>query len=245
MYGNNIYLADGTEFEVELFNPSDETLGVKFKMNGKYISDNHLVLYPGKRMHLDRHLNEAKKFKYVTYTVEDTKESRDAMAKNGLVEVEFYREYQEPRTQNAAQGIRGYFTSTNLNSDTLNINNSTGYCNLSNTNSLYGYPNNAQAPIGLSGHTGPVGTPGISLSDVTEKNEVETGMVNKGTASSTAFTSVDMAFEVLSVSWKTFKILPLSQKPIEAKDLIIYCTVCQKKARKGDTYCAGCGHKHE
>ena len=36
-FGNKVYLSDKTNFEIELFNPTQFKYGVKFKMNGKYI----------------------------------------------------------------------------------------------------------------------------------------------------------------------------------------------------------------
>ena len=90
---NVVYLEDLTEFQLELFNPTQKKLLAKIKMNGDYISKNGIVLKPGQRVFIDRYLDEAKKFKYETYKVEKTQETESAIAKNGLIEVEFYQEY--------------------------------------------------------------------------------------------------------------------------------------------------------
>lgn len=91
-FGSNVYMADESEFEIEMFNPSTETLGARIKINGRYISESIFVLYPGQRMLLDRFLDDANKFKFKTYTVSNTKEAKEAIVDNGNVQVEFYRE---------------------------------------------------------------------------------------------------------------------------------------------------------
>ena len=74
-------------------------------------------------------------------------------------------------------------------------------------------------------------------------DSLETGIIGKGDKSDTEFTDVDVDFESYTFCKVNFQILPLSQKPIEAKDLIVHCTSCGKKAKKHHRYCAGCGHK--
>jgi rRNA maturation endonuclease Nob1 len=40
-----------------------------------------------------------------------------------------------------------------------------------------------------------------------------------------------------------YKILPMSSKPIEGKDLKKYCTECGKKVKETFKFCPSCGTK--
>lgn len=295
IYGSNAYMPDNTEFELEIFNPSNETIGVMFKMNGKYIADSHLIIYPGKRITLDRFLNDNNKFKFQTYTVEDTTESKSAVAMNGAVQIEFYREH-ENNTVDLNKQLRlnpitfcdGSF-GQKPNSIFFNSGSTAGgiYPGTTLTNTM---GDNHTLTNGITGqshdgvtanyvHTGGLETPGTittttnngsdvlycvnanTFSDINfnindyklkadwldEKTEkpadIETGMINKGGKSDMEFTEVDMLFESSYVLMKSYKILPLSQKPFETKDLIRSCTKCKKKAKKEHKFCSDCGTK--
>lgn len=87
-----VYLKDGQEFQIELFNPTQTRYLVKFKINGNYQADRGLILNPGQRYFLDRFIDDDKKLAFSTYEVEDTKVAKKAIEKNGLLEVEFYAE---------------------------------------------------------------------------------------------------------------------------------------------------------
>ncbi len=87
-----VYLDDGQEFEIELHNPLTECVLCDIKLNGQSISKNGLVLRPGQRFYLDCFIDDKKKFVFNTYEVENTIEASDSIAKNGLLEVFFYKE---------------------------------------------------------------------------------------------------------------------------------------------------------
>jgi hypothetical protein len=55
-----VYLPKSTEFEIELHNPTQETVLCKIKFNKKDTSGEGLVLRPGQRVFLERYLNEDK-----------------------------------------------------------------------------------------------------------------------------------------------------------------------------------------
>ena len=91
--GKFVYLQSEQEFEIELFNPTSQTVLAKIKMNGKLISTSGIVLRPGERVFLDRFLDTPEKFKFDTYEVSGNNSSvQKAIAKNGLVQVDFYNE---------------------------------------------------------------------------------------------------------------------------------------------------------
>jgi hypothetical protein len=113
------YLKDGTEFQLELFNPTTDVILAKIEINNKLISQSGLILKPGQRVFLERYLDAAKKFKFETYEVSNTEESKAAIANNGDLKVLFYKESQAP-VQNPIiswpQDNRRYFTDQNIKS---------------------------------------------------------------------------------------------------------------------------------
>jgi len=88
-----IYLEDGQEFQIELSNKSQSTYLAKIKLNGNYISESGIVLRPGEHVFLERYLDNNKKFKFSTYNVKDTEANKIAIENNGIVEIEYYKEY--------------------------------------------------------------------------------------------------------------------------------------------------------
>lgn len=87
-----VYLSKQTEFQIELFNPTTESVLAKITLNGNVISQGGLVLNPGQRVFLDRYLDVAKKFLFDTYEVSNTEEVKEAIVNNGDFKVQFYRE---------------------------------------------------------------------------------------------------------------------------------------------------------
>jgi hypothetical protein len=66
-YESSVYLKDGQQFELEIFNPHQFKVLAKISINGKEISQAGLVIRPGQRIYLERYLDIAKKFKFETY----------------------------------------------------------------------------------------------------------------------------------------------------------------------------------
>ena len=89
-----VYMNNGDEFQIQLFNPEQETIGAEVSINGKVIPG-ILVIRPGERIWLERYLTEQSKFKFTTYEVDDPDEDSSvarAIANNGTIEIKFYRE---------------------------------------------------------------------------------------------------------------------------------------------------------
>ena len=103
------YLQNGQAFQIELFNPTTDSILAKITLNGNVISQGGLVLNPGQRVFLDRYLDVAKKFLFDTYEVANTKEVKEAIVNNGDFKVEFYREL-KPRPRNPMIQITGLGT---------------------------------------------------------------------------------------------------------------------------------------
>jgi hypothetical protein len=90
--GDKIYLDNGQEFEIEIFNPLTESVLADIRLNGNSISKTGLVVRPGQRVYLDCFVDDRKKFIFQTYEVDGSQESIEAIADNGLMEVFFYKE---------------------------------------------------------------------------------------------------------------------------------------------------------
>ena len=87
-----VYLKNGTEFQLQLFNPLTFTICADIYINDEKIP-NSLVIKPGQRVWLERYLDRAKKFLYETYEVENGNVAVEAAIKNnGLIKVKFYKE---------------------------------------------------------------------------------------------------------------------------------------------------------
>jgi hypothetical protein len=92
--GNNVYLNDGDNFELRFFNPLPEKIGVEINFNGITKGDGYLVLNPGQDLILDRFLDEQRKMLFETYVINgDNKEAVEAIAKNGIITFNFYKEH--------------------------------------------------------------------------------------------------------------------------------------------------------
>lgn len=227
--GNKVYLTNGNEFQIEMFNPNTFTYGVKIKINGEYISNSKLVLYPGQRLKLDRYLDENKKFVFTTYEVEDTKQVSEAIINNGFIELEFYKERKKipkflPQTYT-------YFDQSykSLNNDIIGQSTYNTFCSLDNLDTnIKSFDDNSILK---------------NMEESILREVKETGIIGKGSKSETEFKDVDINFENTYDQMVHFHILPLSQKPIEAKDLVKHCVECGKKAKKDWKHCSNCGTK--
>jgi len=232
-FGENVYLKDGSEFEVELYNPSKKTVLSKIKINGEFINGGGIILRPGERVFLERYIDTPNKFKFETYSVDNSTETKNAIANNGDVEVLFYDEQQEIESR---LGDIWYGTTT-----------STG--NLSNN--VYGttttYVNYSSDVIGLNinldNSINQNRVHDINLNNVSSKS-IETGRVEKGSESNQTFKSVNKNFNFWTVSTSVWKILPESQKPVELRDLVDRCPKCSTKIKKSSwKFCPECGEE--
>lgn len=227
-----VYLNAG-EFAIEMFNKSQVTLGAKIKLNGKYISTSHLILYPGQRLVLDRYIDTKDKFKFTVYNVDSNNSVvEQAIKNNGELEIEFYQEFIEPPQT---------YTLFNSNLGTINTENNNFYCNTLT---------DAAGPIGTTTVANSYGNSTLTSSlDAGErryaKSTKETGLVEKGSQSQQDLTYVNKTFNTWTLTVTRFKLLPLSEKPVEAKDLVNYCSNCGTKTNRNHKFCSNCGTKIE
>jgi hypothetical protein len=239
-FGHNVYLKNGEEFELELFNPSQSTVLAKIKINGNYLSGGGLVLKPGQRVFLERYLDDAKKFKFETYEVDGSHtEVLDAISSNGDVSIEFYEEqiYSQPiflsntsTNYSITHPYQPHYgnTFTTLGGNVIGGN--VTYTSSSNN----GFSSSNELEIKP-----------INRSFAKKTKSIETGRVEKGGNSDQSFKTVSLNFNSWAVSKSVWKILPESVKPYEIKDLKVYCTECGVKRKKDShKFCPTCGTKY-
>jgi hypothetical protein len=235
---DTVYLNNGDEFEVELFNPTHNKVLAKIEMNGNSIG-NGIILRPGERIFLERYLDEAKKFLFNTYVVNgNNKEVQDAIENNGDVVVKFYDEVR---------------TSTyNVNSGTITINNPNfGWGSTTTGSPYYGNATFTTSGTNLfynsSLTSGTISTNSfLNNLDKVKKSlrDLETGRVEKGSNSDQSFTYDSSSFNSYPSTTNWWKIKPKSTQVVTKEDLVTYCTECGSK-RKKDThkFCPQCGTK--
>ena len=68
----SVYLKEGEEFEIELFNPRTRSILAIIDINGSPISEAGIVIKPGQRVFLERWIESDKKFKFSTYLIDST-----------------------------------------------------------------------------------------------------------------------------------------------------------------------------
>ena len=91
-YGDIVYLKNGDEFSIELYNPTNNKVSARIELNNVSIGPG-IILRPGERIFLERYVTEARKFLFETYKVNgDNKEVQKAIEQNGDLVVKFYKE---------------------------------------------------------------------------------------------------------------------------------------------------------
>ncbi len=247
-----VYLNNGDEFEIELFNPTTNKVLAQIHINGKSLGGG-IVLRPGERVFLERYLDEARKFLFETYEVNKNDcNAMKAIVNNGKVTVEFHCENTFFGTVNLTGGcptwtyhsgvnyggyvqptftndVNSYFMHTG---DAVNFSN-----NISESSISYSAPSAGGQICGSLGK-------GTKMSAKLSKN-METGRVEKGSNSNQSFTYDNTSFNTWW-TWKTeWKILPTSQKAFGVGDLKVYCTNCGTKQKKqSHKFCPNCGTKY-
>ena len=255
-----VYMNDGTEFQIQIFNPYSYTIGVSFSFNeknGSYSSWNEqlLVVKPGQRVWLERYLNDEAKLLFSTYEVGNSKAAKEAIKANGKLTIKFYKEKEQIKYQPCVATV------WNGNVD----NNYYNYCGAVQTfdfapktyckqvdaalslDSCVGSAAKLSCDASTSAATSTFYTSSVAstisndeLSNLRSLSKnisakpcsksIETGRIDKGSHSSQKFNTINIDFEYYPFSTEVIQILPTSQKPVTSQDL-------QK------IYCSNCGRK--
>ena len=245
-----VYLKDGQEFQIELFNPTQTRYLAKIKINGNYQSARGLILHPGQRYFLDRFIDEDRKLTFSTYEVEDTETVRKAIERNGLVEVEFYAEtflhgsiISYPTKPYAQPNWSQPIWTSNPNTFWYGVPNGT----LNNTagSSTITLGGSTVNNISYTSGATTIGTTYSSASNyssIVNDASIETGRVERGRKSDQEFEDGYGTFSAWAAYTTTVQIIPLSQKPAEAQEIRSYCTGCGSRIKKQTwKFCPNCG----
>jgi hypothetical protein len=219
-----VFLKDGEEFELELFNPTTKRVGAQIFLNGAAISQRIIVINPGERAFIERYLDDNKRFKFATYEVEAGNSQVDAaIANNGSVEVRFFYEKDAPKLAMRTSSFGGQTRSRGLNLKSYGSNASYSSSSDVSMDSIMSFaPNFESAP-----------------------QTKETGRVAEGSTSSQSFRNVSIDFEYTHFAAVSVKLEPLSNQPIEASEIRVYCAQCGRKQKPGEKFCPVCGTKHD
>jgi len=244
-----VYLDDGQEFQIELYNPTQISYVAKIYINGQIISSSGLVLKPGQRYFLDRFIDENKKLIFSTYEVENTKGAKEAILKNGNLKVDFHAEY----FQNFGWNNMGTSTFTQYPS-TLTIPTNTifrDYGTYSTPISTFSTSNNISYTSGTTNTyfcaqntMSTLGSSVTSDSTVRSKsaNSIETGRIEKGGKSNQSFDNDNGTYNSYASWTSEYKILPRSAKPVEVSEIRSYCPGCGTRMKKQNwKFCPTCG----
>ena len=233
-FDGQVYLSNGDEYEIELFNPTQEVVLAKIKIDGDYIAGGGIVLRRGERVFLERFLDSPDKFKFSTYVVNGNNTNvQDAIRSNGYVEIEFYSEYKP--TPNWGGNTYTYLNSGTVNGNPITFT-TTGMGSTS-TSTFY----NASLTSGIANAVNTLSGPNIrNLS-----NKVETGTTEKGSSSDQTFQHTNKTFNQFSFWNVAWQILPTSQKQYTAEEVSVnYCGNCGAKRKKDSfKFCPHCGNK--
>ena len=260
-YSRVVYLENGQEFQIQLFNPHNFTIGVEIFINDEKLS-NRLVLKPGERVWLERYLDIKKKFKFSTYEVEgNNKDVQEAIKANGNIEVKFYK---ESRNKEYYPSVIVYDNNWLNKNDNItypspinvfyNISNDliTGnYCNYTSKTSNFCTDLNTNCTSSIStqdtNYTSSISTQDTNYtSSISTPDEMicETGRIETGSQSTQEFNNVNIDFEYFPFVTEKIKLLPISQKPFTPNDLHkIYCPECGRKLKSTYKFCPFCGSK--
>ena len=237
-YENSVYLNNGDEFEIELFNPTQNKILAKIEINGNNIGGNGIVLRPGQRVFLERYLNDDKKFLFETYKVNGNDSLvKKAIEKNGDISIKFYQEQLPSYTYGSlTTATTSYYTPYTFTNTVGTTNNFFSHSTPININS---------GSSTVTTFTNTVGTPKMKKLSLDKPKEIETGRIEKGSISNQSFT-YDYSQFYHTHSWmNNWKLLPNSQKPITNDDIKVFCSNCGTR-RKKDThqFCPNCGTKY-
>jgi hypothetical protein len=241
---DTVYLNNGDEFEIELFNPTQNKVLAKIELNGKSIG-NGIILRPGERVFLERYLDEAKKFLFETYVVNgNNEEVKNAITNNGDITIKFFNEmvlfpsfqYNQTIWTNSPGTYRDSGVNTTINPYNVTFTTNSQPIGTTTTDTAF-YSSNTlhfEKDIVFA-----------SLkTKKSEKRDVETGRVEKGSKSDQSFTYDNSSFYSYPSYTNWWKIKPISQQILVKEDLKVFCTECGSKRKKDShKFCPQCGTK--
>ena len=260
-----VYMQDGTEFQIQIFNPYSYVIGVSFKFNNNSESSQLLVLRPGERVWLDRYLNNESRLLFSTYKVDNSEEVKNAIKDNGNLQIKFYKEKENNYWNNRIYTNQSIIDTAEpyRHINAWYSNNANCFNNELNTlraSSSINFYNNTNAALNVGGNTtGATSTANcVATSAITDtyvksmptsatvrsNKSIETGRIEEGSQSNQRFDNVYKDFEIWPFKIEYIKILPFSQKQVNINDISKrYCYNCGRKLNQKYKFCPFCGTK--
>ena len=260
-----VYMHDGTEFQIQIFNPYSYAIGVSFKFNSNSESSQLLVLRPGERVWLDRYLNNESRLLFSTYKVGNSEEVKNAIKDNGNLQIKFYKEKENNYWNNRIYTNQSIIDTTEpyRHINAWYSNNANCFNNELNTlraSSSINFYNNTNTALNIDGNTtGATSTANYvatsSIADAYTKSmptrapvrsnkSIGTGRIEERSHSNQKFDNVCKDFELWPFKIEYIKILPFSQKQVNTNDISKrYCHNCGRKLNQKYKFCPFCGTK--
>ena len=249
-----VYLENGNEFQIELFNPYHHIIGVSVTFDGEKEGNQLLILKPGERFWLDRYLDNPKRFKFSTYNVENSEEAKEAISENGKVTIRFYKEKKRETPKITWRSNANSINLEDYTTDWWNDNKITYYNSSIKTN-IDNKPFNPTLHcscsvkdfdvsdyLDVSSFSSTLTTSNYSCSTVNLNNTIETGRIEEGSQSNQYFRETNQEFESWPFRTEIIKLLPKSQKPVTTAELSKkYCYNCGRKLKDKFKFCPFCG----
>lgn len=248
-FSRTFYLNDGTEFEIELFNPYTENILASISIDGVEF-ERDIFIKPGERIWLDRFLNQNKKFLFSTYEVEANNAAVDnAIRNNGEITIVFYTcsnigtyvsqiTYPEVTWRNATTSAPNQYDWQKY-STTSNVLNCNGDIRYRSSYTGNAEPTNVSAAFTIDSIN-------TRLYDNFSYETKETGRVETSeNKSNLNFHEVNLGnFSKLYFKTERISLKPLSEQPVTKSNLVKkYCSNCGKKIKTSYKYCPICGTK--
>ena len=242
LYGKNknkVYLNDGDEFQLKVYNPLSERVGFQLKMNGTDTDNSILVVNPGQSVVVERFIGTNRKLKFSTYVVDkNNPTTKQAIKENGKLEVTFWNEFKTYSTgtvtiQNPIWVTQPYIpncppTTTPSNyyycgdsssaGWTTNCGTANGGDNTATFRSVAGTPTSSNYDCEIKGDlniTGNLNVNGVNMTPNTPNWE-ETGRIEKGKKSNQHFSQTEFVCGYIIKTY-CFKLLSFSEKKKEVQ----------------------------
>jgi len=231
-YDSSVYLKDGTNFEIELWNPTTYKVLASIQIDGKSISTNGIIVKPGQRVYLERWIDNPRKFMFSTYEVENNQETKKAISENGRISISFYYENMKNFYPNGSYGNGLIYTNCGNSSQPYYY------------NQVIGSPNVSFGGTTVSDSFVFTTSTAINIAGSLDTKSLETGRTEAGEKSSQIFIEETGDFNTWASQIVEWKILPESMKPVEVQKIRSYCTDCGTRVRASSwKYCPSCGKK--
>lgn len=243
-----VYMEDGQEFQIQLFNPYTYTIGAEITINDER-QNAKVVIRPGERIWLDRYIDVSKKLKVSTYEVDSNDaEVNNAIKYNGRIQVAFYKERQRSEYPALIKTI--HEEPFKLPGDNINKTGTAPWPNngtITWTNTVLGRTDSITAEPAVHAYycsTDLLGSSAVenagsfvtsatancdfsasfgesSFSQTSFSQTVgkkETARIDHGSHSNQEFVDVDLDFNFYSFDTETIYIYPMSRKPFTSAD---------------------------